>query len=242
MSFNPIKFATRQIPGKSGVSLSVSAGSYSIDIGSLSQQLGSELFIPQSMTVDASALNVGQYVTVNIPAIGYNHFVPGAKTKTFHLPPIEGGTVINVTPSDGASTIPLILYDYLVRPDSSEPAVTQGSVASATDNQSLTAGGSDQLVANNISGVLKALSIQLAGAVSGAAGGGANITIQDGNAQVIAIARVSIQNATTLIAPVLLLNMTDMNLDFKNGLSSTIATNGTAFASGSIDINLIYRT
>lgn len=243
MAFNPIKFATRQMPGKTGVSLTVSVGSYSIDMGSLSQQMGSELFIPQSMTVDGSGLNVGQYVTVALPSINWTHLVPGSFIKTFHLPPIEGGSVITVTPSDGASSIPVMLFDYLLRPDSSAAAPSQGVVSAASDNQALTSAGTVALVPAGVNGVLSDLSIEFCGGQGPSASSGqAIIKIEDGNSNIISIARVSFASGSVNYPPSLILNLSHAEIDFFNGLNSVVSLTGGAFALGSVNINAIYRT
>ena len=89
---------------------------YAISFKSLNLVTEGELFIPQAVTIDASALAAGVSVAFTIAAINYKRVVLAGQVRTFQFPALLD-LECAVTPSDGASTVPCWFFDYPALPD-----------------------------------------------------------------------------------------------------------------------------
>jgi hypothetical protein len=102
---------------------------YGIDWRSLAATLGDDLFIPQAVTVDTTALAPGTSVEFQIPAIGYNFTIAAGIQKTFQFPALPDLQVMFV-PSAGTPSLKTYWYNYPALPDGSQvEAVISGAVA-----------------------------------------------------------------------------------------------------------------
>lgn len=98
-----------------------------------------------------------------------------------------------------------------------------------------------QLIAAGTNGIITAASIVAQGVLSGAAAGSWSFVLQDGAGTTLAIGGFGIPTATTGVPFIQLLNLSGVNLAFRNGLSLIGTFSGTAFTSGGTAINIYFR-
>lgn len=116
------------------------------------------------------------------------------------------------------------------------------SSAAAIDLLSLTASSTTPLIAAPINGTITGLSIIAYNCVAPAGGpNGAAITIQDGAGNVIALTHVLMPGSSNEPS-VPVYSQSSLGVRFTDGLKVIVTATGTPLTSGSIDVNVYYRT
>lgn len=107
-----------------------SPAGYAVSFKNLNLVTEGELFIPQAVTIDASALASGVSVLFTIAAINYKRVVLAGQVRTFQFPALLD-LECAVTPSDGISSVPCWFFDYPALPDA-DGALASGSNVNVT--------------------------------------------------------------------------------------------------------------
>jgi hypothetical protein len=114
------------LPGSGNLTTAPAAGGgyYGFDFSSFASQQGQAGFIPQAVTIDATSLSSGQFVTFSIPGLnGPSWIINAGQTRTFQFPSLSNLQVL-IVPSSGAPSIPCAFYNYPALPDASGSGVT----------------------------------------------------------------------------------------------------------------------
>jgi hypothetical protein len=87
---------------------------YEIDFNTI--VIDDSAFQPQSVTVDATQVPIGQFVTFRVLDIDFYRIVKGGNTATFSFPSVRNLRT-TFTPSDGISTVTAFFYNFPAFPD-----------------------------------------------------------------------------------------------------------------------------
>jgi len=94
----------------------------------------------------------------------------------------------------------------------------------------------------NVIGTMTALQVSIAGAQGGAAAGTVQIELVDGDGAILGIATIGFLNATTFIPFAVILDLDSINVRFEGPVNMIITHTGTLPASGTADVQFLYRT
>lgn len=120
------------LPGDGNFTQAQAAGGgyYGVDFRSVGQIIEGQAFIPQAVTIDATSLSTGAFVTFTIPSIRMNWLIYAGQTRTFQFPALPD-LQVTVTPSSGTPSINCAFFNYPALPDEQGGNVStiQGDVA-----------------------------------------------------------------------------------------------------------------
>ncbi|WP_287101634.1 hypothetical protein [Hydrotalea sp. AMD] len=143
-------------------------------------------FIPQAVSVDATAVPDTGYVTFTVLQLGFTRIIKGGRFSQFNFPSIKN-MQISVVPSDGVSLVKTFFYNYPAFIDE------QGS-SDVVLNGSVNIGNLPALTATNRLTVSKI--------VTGAVTNGAVALISTSTTQTIKLHSLSISKECTTSAPI----------------------------------------